>query len=440
MKNNKKNPVLLIVLVLIAGALVFVAAIVTFGFLTENTARNQARFSAAILTDLRRIEASLLDAETGQRGFIITEDPSYLSPYTRGVEEYGTAYSGLRDRLRDVQTTSQRMLLEDLSSSSENKLAELAQTVELVRRGERARAIAIVKTDLGKDLMDDIRSVIAQLENEEQDILQTTLAKAERVQHRIGVALIAALVLILGLLVMVFYLFRRSERLDRTEDLLDEVTYHRDRAELLAQELSHRVKNLFGIITSIVRMTGRGETDSGIVVGKISDRIGALARAHSLTTASETRKHVDMKELVQAVLEPYHTDTHDFTLDGPAVTLDSGILTPLGLILHELATNAVKYGAWSAGPGGCIAISWSVADETNGASSSLLHLTWAEKAGAGSALVEPEGFSQSSSGFGTKMIEMSTKQLKGSFKKKWNDGLVVELVLDLDDEFTDGSN
>lgn len=254
-------------------------------------------------------------------------------------------------------------------------------------------------------------------------------------QKQTGLVLVTILVLILALLGLILHLFRRTARLDRTEELLNEVSRHRDRAELLARELSHRVKNLFGIVSSIVRMTGRGETDAAVVVQKISQRIGALARAHALTAAEGSDLQIDLEQLIRTILEPYETENRRFALRGPKVSLDSNVLTPLGLILHEMATNAMKYGAWAQEIPGTIEVCWDrLASAGAAGGRDRLKLTWTETAdprttpqGGGGAGPAQSG----SGGFGTRMIEMCAQQLNGRLRKEWNDGLTMELIFEL---------
>ncbi len=109
--------------------------------------------------------SSLKDAETGQRGFLLTGDESYLEPYERSHGAIG----GLIDRLRSRadETGSQRAQLETVADASSDKLAELAQSIAVRRERGLDAALAIVKTDRGKDAMDRFRGALAEMRAEE---------------------------------------------------------------------------------------------------------------------------------------------------------------------------------------------------------------------------------------------------------------------------------
>ncbi|MBM2577369.1 PAS domain-containing protein [Jannaschia sp. Os4] len=128
----------------------------------------------------------------------------------------------------------------------------------------------------------------------------------------------------------------------------------------VAEELQHRTGNLFAVIGSILRVTARNEDDIGTFVAKVEGRLHAMDRAHriSIEEAREGAERADLHELVSTILEPYRTARADrVRLTGDPVGVPRGSVTPLGLMLHELATNAQKYGAFSTGEGR-VAIAW----------------------------------------------------------------------------------
>lgn len=431
----KKTSRLIAVLMGIVLALSLAFLAILNGFATESKARAQAARSVDVLNSLRLAEAALLDAETGQRGYLLTQDDAYLEPFHAGIADFDRAMARLSAEGDLSAAGTARPEPDRLRTIGLTKLAELDETIRLAASGEEAAARELVRSDRGKQLMDDFRNEVSRLEAREQGALEDSLARARAVQKQTGLVLVTVLVLILALLGLILHLFRRAARLDRTEELLNEVSRHRDRAELLARELSHRVKNLFGIVSSIVRMTGRGETDAAVVVQKISQRIGALARAHALTAAEGSDLQIDLEQLIRTILEPYETENRRFALRGPKVSLDSNVLTPLGLILHEMATNAVKYGAWAQEIPGTIEVCWDrLASAGAAGGRDRLKLTWTETAdprttpqGGGGAGPAQSG----SGGFGTRMIEMCAQQLNGRLRKEWNDGLAMELIFEL---------
>jgi two-component sensor histidine kinase len=171
--------------------------------------------------------------------------------------------------------------------------------------------------------------------------------------------------------------------------------------ELLLDELRHRVKNLLGVVLALARQTeaaGRtGEEYRDAFLG----RFEALVQAHALTSAEEGDG--DLHGLVNASLLPYAADLTMITVTpGPAVTLAPAQILPLALILHELATNAVKYGALSALQGR-VEVDWEVDPNER-----RLRLHWRE---LGGPPVKPPA----RRGFGSRLIDFAaTRELGGT--------------------------
>ncbi|NEX94196.1 PAS domain-containing protein [Caulobacter sp. 17J65-9] len=183
--------------------------------------------------------------------------------------------------------------------------------------------------------------------------------------------------------------------------------------ELLIREVDHRAKNVLAVAQSIVKLT-RAD-DIAAYVASVSGRIGALARAHTLLaregwSGGGVRAVVD--DELRALAKP-----GQYTLSGPDVTLDPGAVQALGMIVHELATNAVKYGALSRA-GGCVRLNW--ARTTGGG----LALDWTEAGGPPVAAPKQPGFGS------TLLNELAARQLGGRLDLHWRrEGLAARLEL-----------
>ncbi|RAI42321.1 HWE histidine kinase domain-containing protein [Rhodoplanes roseus] len=130
-----------------------------------------------------------------------------------------------------------------------------------------------------------------------------------------------------------------------------------EHVELLMHELSHRTKNLLAVIQALARQLMRASTDPADFEQKFMARIQALARAHDLLVQQHWQG-AQLADVVLAQLYPFVGDARArVTLAGPPVMLRLEAVQNLSLVLHELATNASKYGALSV-PAGTIAISW----------------------------------------------------------------------------------
>jgi two-component system CheB/CheR fusion protein len=167
------------------------------------------------------------------------------------------------------------------------------------------------------------------------------------------------------------------------------------RQQLLLNELTHRVKNTLTVIQGMVRQTWRHSAGVEDFVDRLEGRILALAGAHKLLVESAWRG-ADLRRLVEVQLAAYISEGRDkIRLKGQPVVLPPDIATPLGLILHELATNAAKYGSLSV-EGGHVQLSWAMTS-ANGNEQARLTVEWAEKGGPA---VKPP----SSLGFGSRLI------------------------------------
>jgi two-component sensor histidine kinase/DNA-binding response OmpR family regulator len=173
---------------------------------------------------------------------------------------------------------------------------------------------------------------------------------------------------------------------------------------LLAREVDHRARNALAVIQSIVRLTRAKSIDD--YKNAVEGRITALARAHTLL--SESRWHgADLCTLVSEELAPYRASHGDkIVTSGPAISLQPSVAQTLALALHELATNAAKYGALSVN-GGTLNLTWEVQPRT-------LMLEWKEAGG-------PPAPHPSTRGFGMKLIGTSIdQQLSGKVEFDWD--------------------
>ncbi|MGO4572160.1 sensor histidine kinase [Microvirga sp. 2TAF3] len=196
---------------------------------------------------------------------------------------------------------------------------------------------------------------------------------------------------------------------------------------LLVSELNHRVKNLFAMASGMVALTARTAKTPKEMATSLRGRLEALARAHELIRpaikedapqAGET----SIGEITRAILAP-HTDREDrsrLSIEGPHIPVGASAATGLTLVLHELATNASKYGALSVHDGQ-IAIDWTAKDTE-------LLLTWREANGPAIACAP------ASEGFGSQLARKSiADQLGGEIAYDWlEEGLCVRIRLPLD--------
>jgi len=190
--------------------------------------------------------------------------------------------------------------------------------------------------------------------------------------------------------------------------------------DLLLGELRHRIKNLLAMVLAMARQTSAKDRSGEEYRDAFLNRFNALARAHDL--AFSEGNEVGLHELVERTLEPYAVNPTTVVVEpGPAVAFASGQILSLSLILHELATNALKHGALSA-PKGQVRVRWDVQEAID----RRLRLAWQERGGP---LVEPPA----SPGFGTRLIEFTAaRDLGGRAELNYAPaGLEVQIVAPL---------
>lgn len=191
--------------------------------------------------------------------------------------------------------------------------------------------------------------------------------------------------------------------------------------DILSQELSHRIKNIFAIVSGLISLTARSNAAFGEAAKDLLGRISALGRAHEFVRPHSEKSRpvaedITLSKLLTMILESYPAFSEGrIEISGPDIAVDSKAATPVALVFHELATNAMKYGALSV-PEGHVMIRTAL--ETD-----IVQFRWTE---CGSPVKFIEAPSE---GFGSRLIDLAIKQqLNGSYERNWLDG-GMELTL-----------
>ncbi len=402
----------LIAFALVAASLLGAVLLIFQTVEAERSERAQARRTSEVLAELVNINRAVLNGETGQRGYLITNDRRYLGPYRVAREQYGPALSRLRALVEAQSTQRQRDLLDQVENLTTSKFAEMADSVALVESGRVLDAKVAILTDEGQEVMERLRASLRELEQIEEQQLAVATADTAEAEGRVLPLLLGLSGLLLVALALGYRLVGRAARADAEAGQAALVAEARDQADLLARELNHRVKNLFAVILAIVRMSGKDAPEAKPVVDNIADRIHALLAAHEITQGAEGTGGASLRTLIETAIRPYLTSERQAQLSGPDVTLSVKQITPLGLVLHELATNAVKYGCWSGG--GLLRVEWAKCGDE-------LTLDWREAhSGPGG---EP-----ARKGFGSMLMTSAARQLRGTIERSFTtDGVHIAM-------------
>lgn len=208
----------------------------------------------------------------------------------------------------------------------------------------------------------------------------------------------------------------RGQELDRACNAL---LASEQKQTMLAGEMSHRVKNLFTVVDTMIRFGAKSAKDKDDFSRSLSGRIHALAMAHHLVLAEGAASALELEYIITAVIEPHQSASGRVGLTGPHVTIKRESISGLALVINELATNAIKYGAL-ANDEGTVAISWSIEDDR-------LSLQWEERGGA------PVESAPSRIGFGSRLVDSTiVRQFDGTCSHDWKqDGVVIAINLPL---------
>lgn len=193
---------------------------------------------------------------------------------------------------------------------------------------------------------------------------------------------------------------------------IDEQKRIAEQNEILSRELSHRIKNIFAVLNGLIGLSARQFPGVVDFARQLQERIAALGRAHNFVRphgeeSAPVMGPSTLRALLVELLDPYPA-LHEgrLTIDVDPLPIDDRSATPIGLVIHELATNAAKYGALSLADGR-VRLASTVQD-------GRVRLTWEEQGGP------PISGPPEKPGFGSRLTEMSiVRQLGGTIERDW---------------------
>lgn len=205
------------------------------------------------------------------------------------------------------------------------------------------------------------------------------------------------------------FVFEHIKTVEATERLARETQRHAEQRDLLLGEMQHRIRNSIARMLALFRLTAREEKDRERLVKVFDDRLQAMARAQALIVGEQTEAR-SMADVISEEMRQWRRST-GLSIEGPDVMLQPSQVQAIGLILHELSTNALKYGALASGQP--LSVRWSRKDETQ-----AILLEWTETRGD----VQTEPHISAGSGFGSRFMRMMVEgQLGGTYERSVND-------------------
>lgn len=425
------------VLLVVSGLFVAIFLLMAQTVMAQRQARQGVMLQDEAMQSFNALMEIMLDAETGQRGFLLTGNGAYLEPYELAKVRLDPEVSALQ-RMSERSSDEEQQHIARAQALIRAKIAEMDRTIELARAGMMPSAIALVQTNTGQRDMSELRRELTWLRTGEAVQRQAAFDQVQVLENRL-LPLVALLGVGMVLLVMVALRGERHRAWAEAEARqLAALRSANDQTRLLARELNHRVKNLFTVVLSIITISARKRASTAEVLDDIRSRIHALSLAHSSSQGTGAQENCPLADVIANIMRPYADGLTDnpadrVRLSGPNVELPARMITPMGLLIHELATNGSKYGALSA-ESGMVEIGWTVVAAPDGGRD--LALNWIESGGP-PIIAPPSGQDAHAAappggGFGSRLTAMAAQQMGGTLQCDWPEtGVRVHLICPL---------
>ena len=331
----------------------------------------------------RELTISLSESESGQRGYVLTRDDSYLQSYRRAAASIAARLTSLEAITQGDPVQSQRV--QDIGGDIIAKSAEMKRTVDLVESQRTAEARTLIQTGMGERLMDEVRTTLEQFISDENQKLLERNRQIDQSRELLVGAIVAALA---GAVLLTYSLVTRTqqevkalaqsetllrsangeletrvhERTQALEEAREHAERERQRVEALLQDSNHRIGNSLATVSSLLglQLIRSKSEEVREALEAARSRVHAVASAHRRLRLGHDLETASADEFLDAVLEDLATTiTNDkaVKLVGhiDPIVIGARDATTVGILVGELVTNALKH-AFPGNAGGTITV------------------------------------------------------------------------------------
>jgi two-component sensor histidine kinase/CHASE3 domain sensor protein len=358
--------------ILLSLALVVAAAVASL-FIVQgvDTQMRDVQRTYEVRRQAGELVQALSDAETGQRGFLLTQDVDYLEPYREAILSLDATYRNLMTLVDDNPAAKVRLAA--LAETIEQKRSEMATTITMASDSRLREALTILRSDAGRTLMERIRDTLQALIAEEDAKLIDRNARVDASRLWLTVTIIAALG---GAAILTYVLMTRTQRQvsnlaratgalqslnveleervqARTAELEEARTHaerERARVEALLQDTNHRIGNSLATVSSMLGLqVARAHSEEvRRALENAQNRVHSIASSHRRLRLGADLETTSAAEFLAAVVEDLQTTQ----AEGRSVSFETRVepmviqgrdATTLGIIVGELVVNALKH-------------------------------------------------------------------------------------------------
>lgn len=319
-------------------------------------AARQVALSIEVRERAERFLGHLRDAETGQRGFLLTGFEPYLAPYTSGRAAAIPELEALEQLVRDAPV--QREKVEQARSQALRRLNELDATISLARDGKRDQAIAMVREGSGVDAMDELRNTVQQIQLAENVRLVALNNREARRRLWASIGIVVALAaLAFAAWLQLRSRQRRSAVLAVTNAELEQIVAERtqqleserERIEGLLRDVNHRVGNNLAMVSALLNVQSRQTRQPAVkdALAQAQSRIQAIAAGQRRLRLDIETDEIDarpyMEDLLAEIGKAAEGRPISIELDMDSIRLPGRDAVSFVVMVNELVTNAIKH-------------------------------------------------------------------------------------------------